>query len=76
MSKESDAVGVAEKELEAESIKQRLADAERLVYSLARHIQNNDQFKPIPWGIHGISLLMDVRDYDAERYDREVRVPE
>ncbi len=69
----SEAVAVAEKELEAESIKQRLADAERLLYRLARHIRNNDKLQPIPWGIAGIDLLMDVRDYAPDRYNMDVK---
>jgi len=69
----SEAVAVAEKELEAEGIKQRLADAEWLLYRLARHIRNNDKLQPIPWGIAGIDLLMDVRDYAPDRYDMDVK---
>lgn len=69
----SRAVAVAEKELEAESIKQRLFNAEQLLYKLARHVRNNDKLQPIPWGIAGIDLLMEVRDYAPNRYDCDVR---
>lgn len=69
----SEAVAIAEKQLEAESMRQRLQDAERLLYRLARHIRNNEKLDPIRWGIAGIDLLMDVRDYDPDKYYFDVK---
>lgn len=69
----SQAVTIAEQELEAESIRHRLQEAERLMYRLARHIRNNEKLDPIRYGIAGIDLLMDVRDYDPNRYYCDVK---
>lgn len=52
---------------------ERLRQAERLMWSLAKHVRNTDELPLVRWGIRGIDLLECVRDYSPERYEQNVK---
>jgi hypothetical protein len=50
----------------------RIMTSERLLMSLARHIRNTDELPVVKWGIRGIDLLHEVRDYNKQKYEQTV----
>lgn len=52
---------------------ERLRQAERLMWALAKHVRNTDELPVVKWGIRGIDLLENVRDYNPDRYEHNVK---
>lgn len=60
------------KECERCRLIDRIIRGERLMMSLARHIRNTDELPVVKWGIRGIDLLHEVRDYNKQKYEQNV----
>jgi hypothetical protein len=44
-----------------------------LLFRLARHIRNTNKLPPVQYGVRGVELLVEVQEFNPERYDKEVK---
>jgi len=50
-----------------------IEELQTMIYRLSRHIRNTDTKPAVAWGMQAVNLLVEVREMDEERYEREVK---